>query len=520
MSNYTVAVGPYTGSGPTQAVTFYESWNMDRNFDDGCTFSFNIPGYAPEAAAISELDTDIWLYLDGVLNDRFRIIQIDQSWGPSGEDTVSVQAVCYRRLLSGRYLNTDLRFDQVSQGQIIWELINHTQSQFNGDLGITVGNLGPTKLRDRTYETGQNILDVITDLCNVIDGPTWEIDENLQLYVSKDELFPTNPAPIVLGATASALSRPSGAARFANVAIVSGNQQETLTQITQSVGLTSIPNVLLGPASLTPSTTPTFGNNDDGYWTNNVGWNFQFLGQTYNTVYTGTNGYFTFGGGSTAFSGLDASNPPFRKIMIGAADNSVQRIYSGLEGTPGNQTYRIRVEGTAADTGVLGSPNRVYELTFFQNEPNRIELQIGTLSLIDPNVQGIYTASNFLYPFETLANSGYRFNTLLDPRGRWEKRASYPSVVRQQTLVDHSVGLLSEYQAPTTIWQVEVVRERFFTDAQYELGDFVTIIQPKSTAAPIDIPATEVRGQVIAMNIGQSADGDVKISMRVIEVPT
>lgn len=346
VNTFTVAVGPYTGTAPTQALTFYDSWTLDRNLDDGCTFSFTVPGYTPEAAAISELDTDIWLYRDGLLDQRFRIIQIDQSWGTSGEDNVSVTAVCYRRVFAGRYLNTNLSFDQVSQGDIIWDLIDHSQNLVNGNLGITAGSLGPTILRDRNYEAGQNILDIIKDLCNVINGPSWEINENLQLNVSQYSLFPTNPAPIILGATASSMSRPSGASKFANVALVSGNQQETSFEIAEAVSL---------PA---------------------------------------------------------------------------------------------------------------------------------------------------------------------DPRGRWERRASYPSVSLQQTLVDHADGLLTEYQAPTTIWAVEVEPERFFGDAQYELGDFVRVVQPPSTVAPVYAPAIEVLGQIVAISVNANADGGVRISMRVIEVPS
>lgn len=344
VNNFTVAVGAYTATAPSQAVTFYDSWKLDRNLDDGCTFSFGVPGYSPEAGAISELDTDVWLYRNGSLDQRFRIVQVNQEWGPSGEDTVSVQAVCYRRLFAGRYLNTDLSFDQVSQGQIIWDLIDHSQNLVNGDLGITIGNLGPTVLRDRSYEAGQNILDIITDLSNVINGPTWDIDENLELVVSQYPLYPNNPTPVVLGATALSLSRPSGASKFANVAVVSGNQQETTLVVAEATGL------------------PT------------------------------------------------------------------------------------------------------------------------------------------------------------DPRGRWERRASYPTVSLQGTLNDHSTGLLTEYQAPTTIWSVNVNPERFFGDALYQLGDFVRIVQPPSTAAPISIPAVEVPGQVIAISIDADADGEVGVVMRVVEV--
>lgn len=343
MYDYKIAVGPWL-SGPVQELTFFQSWTIDRNLDDGCTFSFSVPGDSPEALQISELDTDVWVYLNGVLNDRFRIIQVNQTWGPSGEDTISVQAVCYRRLLAARYVVSALRFDQISQGEIIWELINHTQSQPTGSLGITVGDLGPSVLRDRSYDVGQNILDAIVDLTNVIDGPTWDIDENLQLIVSQANLFPVNPVPIVLGATAQALSRPSGAAKFANVAVVSGNNDQTL-----------------------------------------------------------------------------------------------------------------------------------------------------------PIVEALWTL-----PF--------------DSRGRWERRAAYPSVIFQNTLQDHADGLVSDYQAAVTIWQVDVVPDRFFGDAGYKLGDLVTLIQPSTTVATIGTPAVEVDGQIIAVQIQQDANGAMNVQMRVLEI--
>lgn len=343
MSNYKIAVGPWL-TGPVQELTFYQSWTLDTNLDDGCTFSFTVPTFAPETEYISELDTDVWVYRGGQLDQRFRIIQVSQSWGSSGEDVVTVQAVCYRRLLGSRYVLSPLRFDQVSQGDIIWGLIDHTQSQLAGNLGIAVGGLGPTVLRDRSYEVGQNILDLIVDLTNVIDGPTWEIDENLQLQVSQAGLFPLNPMPIVLGATASAMVRPSGASKFANVAVVSGSNEQTSTVVKE-------------------------------LW--------------------------------------------------------------------------------------------------------------------------------------TLAT---------DPRGRWERRASFPSAVIQDTLQDHADGLVSDYQSPTTIWQVEVVPDRYFDDAQYKLGDLVRLIQPRSVVASIGDPAPEIDGQVVAIQIQQDSSGSVDVSMRVLEI--
>lgn len=344
MSDYTIGIGPYTGSGPTREVAFYKSWTLDKNLDDGCTFSFSIPGFVPEAAEISELDTDVWVYRSGTLFQRFRIVSVNQSWGPSGEDEISVQAVCYRRLLATRFLQTSLTFNQVSQGEIIWQLIQHTQATTNGNLGITLGSAGPTVLRDRAYEAGQNILDIIVNLTNVIGGPTWDIDENLRLQISRADLYPTNPTPVVLGATASSLTRPSGSSTFGNVALVSGNQTTTTDVIAESAGLAT------------------------------------------------------------------------------------------------------------------------------------------------------------------------------DPRGRWERRLSFPTVMLQSTLVESAQGALTSLQSPTTIWQIDLVPDRYYSDADYKIGDFVEIIQPASTAAPIGNPAVKMFGQVLTLQVQEDANGQSEIDMRVVEI--
>ena len=155
----------------------------------------------------------------------------------------------------------------------------------------------------------------------------------------------------------------------------------SLTVVTETTPptaeVTALTTNLLGAASLTSSTTPTVGNNDDGYWTLNIPFNITFLGNSYSTIYVGTNHYVTFGEGSDAYSNLGATNPNLPKIMWSAADNSVQRIYYGTEGSAPNRTYRVRVEGAASTSGTLGSPTMVNEYTFYENAPAQIDLQLG-----------------------------------------------------------------------------------------------------------------------------------------------
>jgi hypothetical protein len=154
-----------------------------------------------------------------------------------------------------------------------------------------------------------------------------------------------------------------------------GNQ--ITTSGTGTATSVSIASSLFGGSGLTSATTPTSGNNDDGFWTLSLPFNITYNGTSYSSIFIGTNSYITFGGGSSEYINLSAFNPALQKIMISAADNSAQRIYYGTVGSSPNRTYRVRWEGTNATSGTLGSPNMVWEATFYENAPTQVDIQIG-----------------------------------------------------------------------------------------------------------------------------------------------
>ena len=159
----------------------------------------------------------------------------------------------------------------------------------------------------------------------------------------------------------------------------SPNKGNRITTTSSTAGTrTAITNSILGAASLTSSTAPTSGTNDDGYWTLTLPFNITYLGTSYSTIYVGTNGYILFGGGTNVYANLGASNPPYRKIMISANDNSCQRIYYGVEGSSPNRTYRVRWEGhNNWNGGTLGFPTMLWEATFYESDPTQIDIQTG-----------------------------------------------------------------------------------------------------------------------------------------------
>jgi hypothetical protein len=240
---YLVTFGPSSGSGPTQVLTFFDQWEMTKNLDDGCTFAFSCPGDSLPGVELSELDTDIWLYLDGVLIERFRVLEIVQDWTYDGNNQISVACCCYRRLLGSRYVTAPITLTGMSQGSIVYTLIFQTQSEINGNLGITIGSLGPFAPRDRSYEIGANILDSIVELSQIAGGIVWRITPTNQLIVTQiPSVYPApNPQPVVLGANALSIRKPSGSALFANVAVVTGDSVATTPVIVGTAGLATDP---------------------------------------------------------------------------------------------------------------------------------------------------------------------------------------------------------------------------------------------------------------------------------------
>jgi hypothetical protein len=190
---------------------------------------------------ITELATDIWVYDGSTAVDRFRVTSVDQQWGEDGENLLAVQAVCYRRILASRYVVSPLTFSSVDQGDIVWGLIQHTQAQTNGNLGVSVGSIATGVTRSRSYSAGQNILEAITGLGQADGNMIWDIDANLELFVTTAGARPLKPMPAQLGTNLRNISKPSGASLFANVALVTGDTAFTTIEIDEAPTIATDP---------------------------------------------------------------------------------------------------------------------------------------------------------------------------------------------------------------------------------------------------------------------------------------
>lgn len=255
---FTLAVGPWQDTQPSQEIGQFGSVSVSSNLDDGVEVSFDIPGRSPTARAIDELATDVWLYRESVAFVRARVVSVVQTWGPDGDDLVSVTAVDYKRLLNARHVWSPLTYSGVDQAQIVLDVINHTQALTGGSLGIIAGTLGAGFARDRTYKIGENIGKVLGDLSGVINGPWWGIDADRQLNCFPYFAFPVRDTPVMLGATARSLTRQSGASEFANAVFVDGDDAATVPVQVEDVNVgtdprgrweraAGFPNVVLQP---------------------------------------------------------------------------------------------------------------------------------------------------------------------------------------------------------------------------------------------------------------------------------
>lgn len=241
---FTVAVGDSSASIPKQEIASFDQVSLNSSLDGGCDVAFTVPGNSATARLINELASDVWVYQNGGIFQRYRIVGIGQTWGPDNDDVVSVQGVCYKRIVNARHVQSPLTYAATGQADIIAAIYAHTQSQPGGDWGVTNGTLdNDGQFRDRSYVLGENIGNILNNLQNVIDGPAWRISGDLTLEVRSGDpaTFPVQGVPIMLGGTARSLTRNAGTGEFANSVFVDGDSSVTVPAVADDLNILTDP---------------------------------------------------------------------------------------------------------------------------------------------------------------------------------------------------------------------------------------------------------------------------------------
>lgn len=143
-----------------------------------------------------------------------------------------------------------------------------------------------------------------------------------------------------------------------------------------------------------------------------LGFDVQIYDAVYRTnIFLGSNGYLTFGFGSSVYSNLSLTNPG-RGLLVKAADRSYQRVYTKAD-KPG-KSYRVRYEGSGGTSGTPGSSGMLWEVTFFDD--GTIQLVTGMLDMAHGDSSGINVLTDGggvnSTDFTPIANSSFVFTRL------------------------------------------------------------------------------------------------------------
>jgi len=217
------------------------------------------------------------------------------------------------------------------------------------------------------------------------------------------------------------------------------------------------------------------GYSDDANYIVNLPFNIEFLGTFYSSIYVGTNGYFTFGGGASQFSGFDGNDPPFPHINMLPGDRALMKLYTGTVGGD----FIIRWEGS--NFGNQSSILHVWEL-HCSSGSNIIDLHyeqvsssstVGSAPVIGDGVNAAYLAESAGTPsagdsFRVITSTGsardLQIDVNVDPL--------VPFFVGQPIVIRESVG--SEVDGSYLVKAVNNTRSIIVTARQLVQGSFNT----------------------------------------------
>ena len=218
---------------PQRELTRAYNRQMSFNLTAPATASFSIPGRSDEAAALTEMLTDVWVYADTDLVYRGRVTGLTDTVTQSGH-TVAVTCTDYRGLLSRRLLveGDQLAWSTATYAEIAWGLVQSTQAKPGGGLGITQGiweaddAQTPSNYRVRNYTAGAEIAKTIDDLASTAFD--YQIDPHLQMNLWAPAKTHASSFVADYGGTVIGFTRATTATGWANVVRVSGDATQTV----------------------------------------------------------------------------------------------------------------------------------------------------------------------------------------------------------------------------------------------------------------------------------------------------
>lgn len=167
---------------------------MQRNDAEQLQMSLDLQTYQDYCASIGTnptsilgpYQTDIKVKRNGEYLFGTHVGALEVVMGETAS-TINVRAFGYLNLLIDRYVTkTYIEQQMYDATEIAWDLINETQLQTNGDMGMTQGLTTTTVVRERTYER-QNVKDAIVNLTKLVSGNfdfDFSVDREFNVYSS------------------------------------------------------------------------------------------------------------------------------------------------------------------------------------------------------------------------------------------------------------------------------------------------------------------------------------------------
>ena len=238
-----------------RALTEFEHFKVEFGLNTPTVVrELAIDGMAGEQVdIITELASDLIIYRNKNKIFRGRITYSQDGIGPD-RHTVSISATDYFELLKRRILYQDLNYTNIDQSTIAWNLINYTQGLSGGNLGITRGNGQSTGVtRDRPYEAGQNIGELIENLSEVINGFEYEVTPDLAFNVFYPQRGVQKDVVIQHGKDIIIVNRTVSSQDFANAIRMNGTEKDD------------------NPAPVATRSTANIGTTPEGRWDKQIG---------------------------------------------------------------------------------------------------------------------------------------------------------------------------------------------------------------------------------------------------------
>lgn len=241
-TRWQLIAGPATG-GHDRALTEATARRYTARLVEPSELSFNLDGRHPQALAVDELTTDVhllWTSDTGTTEilDRCRV-GAPQDSIDRDRHTMQVNCLDYKAVLrDARRLTTGdtVTYTGADQAEIAWGLVDSTQNNTGGGLGISRGWTGTTptgQLRDRTYAVGDSIGERVQELSEVIDGFDWDITPVSASALRMDVWYPQRGVDrgVVLehGGLVAAATRDVNTSGYANALRYTGWAGDDIT---------------------------------------------------------------------------------------------------------------------------------------------------------------------------------------------------------------------------------------------------------------------------------------------------